>query len=142
MTLSTFNAQKKLHEILTDAGICEGRIHDAMPDAPSIGDGAGGSAFPYIVISDVLEESGDLGKNPRLLMFQTLQVFTRYRGKRQTRDIADSIRALLHNTSFQLSDGNHLRFVWSNTQVFHEPDGRTYRATMRFRLTLKGECNG
>ena len=140
MTLSTFNVQQRLYQLLVDANICDGNVFDTPPASPSFDDGKGSRNYPYCVIDDVLEEPDDIGNQPRLLMYQTLQVYTRYRGKKQARENADLIRDLLHTKSFVLFDGNHIRFVLENTQVFPDTDGRTYRAAMRFRITLKGVC--
>lgn len=140
MSLDTFAAQVKLHEVLVGSGFCGGRVFDAVPDSPSKDDGKGSRLFPFCVIDDVLEEPADLGFQARLRMFQTVQIYTRYRGKKKVRQLADAVRVMLHGKFFTLASGDELRCLWQNTQVFHESDNRTYRAVMRFQLSLKGEC--
>ncbi|WP_319528984.1 DUF3168 domain-containing protein [uncultured Cohaesibacter sp.] len=140
MALDTAAAQTALVTILTGANVCGGRVFDFIPDSPSTARGTAGQTYPFCVMDDMQVEEDDIGRAQRDLIYQTVQVWTKAGGKADAQGIADQIKALYHLQTVALSDGNGLRIVWENTQLFNESDRRAYRAVMRFRIHHEEDC--
>ncbi|PLW76805.1 DUF3168 domain-containing protein [Cohaesibacter celericrescens] len=140
MALDTAKAQEALVIKLTDAAICDGRVYDFLPESSSSQKGAVGQVYPFCVLDDLRIEEDDVGRAQRDLLYQVVQVWTKAGGKAEAQQISDAIKALLHRLTLAVSDGQSLRIVWENTQVFNDADGRAYRGAMRFRIHHEEDC--
>lgn len=137
MSVDPFDIQKAIVTKLKADSICQGRVFDRAPDAPSRGSANG---YPYCLIANALIDENDAGNRERITVYQTVDVVTRYRGKRQAHTISTAIKSSLHRATLDLPDDDVANCVFENVQVFPDPDGRVYRAVMRFRITTQGSC--
>ncbi len=96
-----------------------------------------GTDFPYLTLGQGTvtdwSTSSDVGFEHRL----TLHAWSRYGGRREVKEIMSQVHALLHDANLALVDHTliNLRFVFSD--VFRDPDGRTYHGVMRYRAVTE-----
>jgi len=96
-----------------------------------------GSDFPYITLGQASvtdwSTSSDTGFEHRL----TLHAWSRYDGRREVKEIMAQMHGLLHDAALTLVNHTlvNLRFIFSD--VFRDPDGRTYHGVMRYRAVTE-----
>lgn len=90
--------------------------------------------FPYLVVGENETSEWDtdteLGQEHRL----TIHVFSRQRGKQETRDLLKKIYDTLHNQPLNVGIGAQLVFIYYEfSSVSPDPDGMTYHGVARYR---------
>lgn len=110
-----------------DGLIGNNRIYDEVPQ---------NSAYPYVVIGE--ETTIDNGTKDRdgQEFTLTIHIWSRYRGGKQTKEIAERLYTLLHNTDISVSGAS---FANSRNEFFTillDDDGLTRHGVMRFRVVI------
>jgi hypothetical protein len=124
--------QKRLYEILTqDLELMElvTGVFDVVPDEQS---------FPFIMIGkDTLNDFGSHSTSG----FEgscDVDVYSQAHGLKEAKEIASKVYTLLHEIDLALEGFPTLSFRCDMLDIFKEPDNRTIRALLRFKLLIGG----
>ena len=98
------------------------------------------STFPYVVLGEDLETPWDVFGRDGAECLVTLHIYSREPGFKQSKQIlAEMVRAL--GDSPLSVDGFDLVHCWYNgSDSFREPDMKTRRIAVRFRVTTQKEA--
>jgi|TARA_Y100001938_G_C7983594_1_gene375686 hypothetical protein len=132
MSLHSKNLQIAIFNTLSndstlDSLVGNNRIYDEVPQ---------GSDYPYVEIGDETTiDAGTKDKDAQEFT-QTIHIWSRYRGSKETKEIAERIYTLLHNVDISVSGAS---FVDSRNEFFTillDDDGLTRHGIMRFRMVV------
>tara|TARA_R100001510_G_scaffold21831_1_gene19115 strand:+ start:469 stop:876 length:408 start_codon:yes stop_codon:yes gene_type:complete len=132
MSLHSTALQTAIFSLLSGDSTLDGlignnRIYDEVPQ---------NSAYPYVVIGEETTiDAGTKDKDAQEFT-QTIHIWSRYRGSKQTKEIAQRIYTLLHNVAISVSGAS---FVNSRNEFFTillDDDGLTRHGVMRFRVVI------
>lgn len=110
-------------------------IYDGAPQADDAGSGV---PFPYVVLGETVETQWDTDDSVGRETVQIVHTFSRYKGKKELKNIMDAIKAALHQASLTVAGQVVVLVHWENTDSFLEPDGVTRQGIQRFRLITEG----
>ncbi|HEX3810020.1 MAG TPA: DUF3168 domain-containing protein [Rhizomicrobium sp.] len=106
------------------------RVFDAVPPLPT---------FPYIVVGDGSETNWDTATEAGSEHQLEIHIWSRANGHKQTKAIADAVRAALDNTALTLTGHTLIDLRYLDADFARETDGETRRATLRFRAVTEPE---
>ena len=132
MSLHSKQTQIAIFNILNndstlDTLVGNNRIYDEVPQ---------GSAYPYIEIGDETTIDGGVKDKDGQEFTQTIHIWSRYRGSKEVKEIAERIYTLLHNVGISVSGAS---FANSRNEFFTillDDDGLTRHGIMRFRVVV------
>ena len=120
--------QKAIYQILAASlplqSIVAGRIFDEVPQ---------GEDFPYIVIGDDDLKPWDLDCKLGFEALITIHAFSRYKGRKEAKEIGAKIYDLLHNASIVTDNFTSAVCVLDMQTTMVEGDGVTRHLVARFR---------
>lgn len=120
--------QKAIYQILSASlplqAIVAGRIFDEVPQ---------GESFPYIVIGDDDLKPWDLDCKLGFEALITIHAFSRYKGRKEAKEIGAKIYDLLHNASIVTDNFASAVCVLDMQTTMVEGDGVTRHLVARFR---------
>ena len=67
-----------------------------------------------------------------------IDVWSQYKGSKETKQIMDRIHDLLHNTNISVTGFNLINLRFEFSDVMRDPDGKTRHGVMRFRGIILG----
>ncbi|HSZ12223.1 MAG TPA: DUF3168 domain-containing protein [Rhizomicrobium sp.] len=104
------------------------RIFDAVPRE---------AAFPYVTIGDdqVMDWSTATEAGQEHLI--AIHVWSRNGGRKETKAIADVVRACLDSASLALAGQTLIDILYQGEEAMRETDGETFRAVIRFRAVTE-----
>lgn len=109
-------------------------IYDNVPQADDSGASA---AFPYVVVGDDLitewDTDTELGADATI----TIHVWSRYRGRKEVKDIQARIYEILHRANITITGYNLVGVDWLQSQSFMDTDGQTRHGVQTFRITIE-----
>ena len=96
------------------------------------------TAFPLVVLGE--DTTVDFSTKDLIGSETTINidVFSRYRGSKETKEIMDRIHSLLHDSSLTVSGVNLINLRFEFSDVIRDPDGITRHGIMRFRAIILG----
>jgi hypothetical protein len=124
--------QKKIFEILSQdielSGMITG-IFDVVPDEQK---------FPFVMIGK--DSLNDFGSHTGSGFEGNcdIDVYSQAHGLKEAKEIASRVYSLLHEIDLALEDFPTLSFRCDILDVFKEPDNRTVRGLLRFKILLGG----
>lgn len=120
--------QAAIYQRLTNYAPLNVPIYDDVPQ---------GAAFPYITIGDDTltewDQDACLGADATL----TLHVWSRERGRKQTKQIQGLLYDALHRYPLTVNGAHAVDCLWEMSESFLDPDGHTRHGVSRFRITLQ-----
>ncbi|MBX3495916.1 MAG: DUF3168 domain-containing protein [Parvibaculum sp.] len=129
--------QKAVHAALAAdaalAALVAARIYDNPPDDV---------ALPYLTLGESEMRDWSVGEGAGAEHRLSLHAFARGGGRTQAKAILGAVRAALHDAALTL-EGHalvNLRFLDAETR--REPDGTTWRGTIRFRAVTEESAVG
>jgi hypothetical protein len=131
MSLHSWQLQKSIFTALNGnvTGVSSANIpiYDDVPE---------GSVYPYVVIGEETTSNNGTKTLDGVEHTITLHVWSQYRGRREIKEIMQSVYEKLHNTAITVSGASlvNIRQEFSNTLA--EQDGITRHGVMRFRAIL------
>ena len=132
MGLHTTNVQKAIFSTLSadsslDSLVGNNKILDDVPQ---------GTNYPYVQIGE--ETSIDAGLKDKEAQEYTLtiHIWSRYRGNKETKEIAERIYTLLHNGAISVTGASLANFRNEFFTVLIDDDGLTRHGVMRFRAIV------
>jgi len=67
-----------------------------------------------------------------------VDVWSRYRGSLEAKNIMDRIHTLLHDSSLSVTGSNFINMRFEFSDIIRDPDGITRHGVMRFRAIMLG----
>ncbi len=131
MSLHSWELQKAIFTALngTVTGVSSANIpiYDDVPE---------GTVYPYVVIGEETSSNNGTKTLDGVEHTLTLHVWSQYRGRREIKEIMQSVYEKLHNTAITVTGASlvNIRQEFSNTLA--EQDGITRHGIMRFRAVL------
>ena len=133
MTIAQFALQSKIFTTLnTDNTLTNTLGASVFDDVPEE------TAFPLVVLGEdttVDFSTKDLVGSETTI---NIDIFSRYRGSKETKNIMDRIHTLLHDSSLTVSGVNLINLRFEFSDVIRDPDGITRHGIMRFRAIILG----
>ena len=133
MTIFQFALQSTIYTALNnDSNLTSTLGASVFDDVPE------NTGYPYVQIGE--DQVSDFSTKDETGSEVTIEmdVWSRYRGSKEAKEIMDRIHTLLHDSSLTVSGTNlvNLRFEFSD--LVRDPDGITRHGIMRFRAILLG----
>ena len=95
------------------------------------------SAFPYVVLGDGSESDWSTATENGTEHAVQIDVWSRSTGHKEAKQIAETVRATLHNAALSVSDATLIDIRHLATAFARQPDGQTIRASLRFRAVTE-----
>ena len=67
-----------------------------------------------------------------------VDVWSRYRGSLEAKNIMDRVHTLLHDSSLSVTGSNFINMRFEFSDIIRDPDGITRHGVMRFRAIMLG----
>ena len=67
-----------------------------------------------------------------------IDVWSRYRGSLEAKNIMDRVHTLLHDSSLSVTGSNFINMRFEFSDIIRDPDGITRHGVMRFRAIMLG----
>ena len=131
MSLHSWELQKAIFTALngnvSGIGNANVPVYDDVPE---------GSVYPYVVIGEETAINNDTKTLDGVEHTLTLHAWSQYRGRREIKEIMQSVYEKLHNTAITVTGASlvNIRQEFSNT--LEEQDGITRHGVMRFRAVV------
>ena len=128
MSLHTTNVQKAIFSTLSDDStldslIGNNKIYDDVPQ---------GTDYPYVQIGEETTIDAGLKDKDAQEYTLTVHIWSRYRGNKETKEIAERIYTLLHNSAISVTGASLANIRNEFFTVLVEDDGLTRHGVMRF----------
>jgi hypothetical protein len=94
------------------------------------------TAYPYVVIGEESTSNNGSKDLDGLEHTITLHVWSQYRGRREIKEIMESVYSLLHNTAITVSGASLVNIRQEFSTTLAENDGITRHGVMRFRAVV------
>ena len=124
--------QTDIYEVL-NAGLS----YPVYDDVPFLPEGAPTENFPYVVIGDdtlvPFDNDTQIGVEATL----TIHVWSKYRGRKEAKDIQGEIYTLLNRASLTIAGYDVVDILFEFSETFVENDGNTRHGVQRFRITVQ-----
>lgn len=131
MTDALFNAQTALYNALAASGTIQSllgsppRIYDHVPP---------GAVFPYVTFGTITVHPYDTKTEIGFEQIVTLDIWSRYRGSKEAKDITQATYDALHRAVLSVTSEIFLLSEFHSADLMLEHDGLTYRAAARFSI--------
>lgn len=93
--------------------------------------------FPYVVVGDDTSVDFDTDDSQGTEATITLHVWSRFRGRSETKTIQKAIYGALHKQSIAIGDLHTVDVYWEYAETILDQDGITRHGVMRFRVTVE-----
>lgn len=109
-------------------------VYDAVPQAVDASDN---SAFPYVTIGDDSSSEFDTDTSIGFDTDCTIHVWSRYRGRREVKQIQKAIYDALHLYNLSVSGYHTVMVLFETADSFMDADGITRHGVMVFRIVTE-----
>jgi hypothetical protein len=132
MSSISFALQQAIFAALSASGDLQALIGDRIFDyvPPN-------STFPYVVLGDGNEIDWSTATEEGTEHAAQIDVWSREPGHKETKQIADVIRAILNNAALTITGAILIDIRHLTTDFSREPDGQTFRARLTFRAVTE-----
>ena len=131
MSDTLFNTQQALYNALAANGTVQSllgsppRLYDHVPP---------GVVFPYMVFGAISVHPFDTKTETGFEHIITLDIWSRYRGSKEAKDIVQAAYDALHHTTLFVSSAVFLLSEFHSADLALDHDGITYHAVTRFSI--------
>src|ERR1700722_4740736 len=131
MTDAFFNVQDAMFNALAASTEVQGllgnppRVYDHVPP---------GAAFPYVTFGALTVQPYDTKTEIGFEQIVTLDVWSRYRGSKEAKDIVQALYDALHLTNLSVTGDVFLLSEFHSADMAPLSDGLTYHAAARFTV--------
>lgn len=131
-----FSIQNTIYDVLstTSAVTSLADVYDNVPQAADAGSDA---AFPYITVGEDTLVEWDTDTELGAYCTITIHTWSRYRGRKETKQIQGAIYAALHRANLTISGYNLVGIDWLQSESFMDTDGLTRHGVQTFRITIE-----
>jgi hypothetical protein len=131
MNDALFNAQNAMYAALAASG----EVQSLLGSPPAVYDHVPpGATFPYIAFGAISVQPYDTKTEIGFEQIVTLDIYSRYRGSKEAKDIVQAIYDALHRAVLSVSSEVFLLSEFHSADLVLESDGLTYRAAARFSI--------
>lgn len=109
-------------------------VYDAVPQAVDAGDN---SAFPYVTIGDDSSGEFDTDTSVGFDTDCTIHVWSRYRGRREVKEIQQAIYNALHLHNLAVTGYHTVMVLFQSADSFMDADGITRHGVSIFRIVTE-----
>lgn len=131
MALHSFELQKSIYAALngsvTGIGGASVAVYDDVPENTSL---------PYVVIGEETTANSGTKTLDGVEHTLTLHIWSEYRGRREIKEIMESIYYLLHDTAISVTGASLVLIRQEFSTTLEEADGITRHGVMRFRVVM------
>lgn len=113
-------------------------VYDDVPDAPSNQE-LPDSYFPYVVVGEDTHAEWDTDDSTGAESTITLHVWSRYKGKKQAKDVQALIYEALHRYDLDVEGFHLVTIEFEYSDVFLDADGKTRHGVCRYRALVEAE---
>ncbi|NDE91386.1 MAG: DUF3168 domain-containing protein [Alphaproteobacteria bacterium] len=134
MTTSLFAVQEAVYGALMSSAVLQAligspaRVYDVVP--PS-------SLFPYVTLGDVVIKQFDTKDQTGFEQMLTLHVWSRYRGRKELKQITQTIYDVLHHAALTVTGANYVSCQFLAASTAQENDGLTLHGILRYRIVVQ-----
>ena len=129
--------QDAIYDALTGNSSLMARIKGVYDSVPQATDPGSSAAFPFVTIGEDTVNEWDTDTELGADLTITIHVWSRYRGRKETKDIQGAICGILHRANLTISGYNLVGIDWLNSQSFMDSDGLTRHGVQTFRVTIE-----
>lgn len=104
------------------------RLYDHVPE---------NAAFPYVELGEVNARRFDSASRSGLDCALTLNVWSRYQGRREAKQILDAIYGVLHDGGLSIAGNAHVLTVFQSAETKRDVDGLTYHGIVKYRVIVQ-----
>jgi hypothetical protein len=109
-------------------------VYDAVPQAVDAGDN---SAFPYVTVGDDSSTEFDTDTSIGFDTDCTIHVWSRYRGRREVKQIQKAIYDALHLHDLTVTGYHTVMVLFQSADSFMDADGITRHGVSIFRIVTE-----
>ena len=131
MSLHSWELQKAIFTTLSGSV----RGMDAV-NVPVFDDVPEGTEYPYVVIGEETAANNGTKTLDGIEHTLTIHAWSRYRGRREIKEIMQSVYENLHNTDISVSGASLVNIRQEFNTTLAETDGITRHGVMRFRAVV------
>jgi hypothetical protein len=106
-------------------------VYDSVPQ---VAESESSTAFPYVVIGECTVVNADTDDMDGQEHVITLHTWSRYRGKKEVKQIHAAIYAALHDAALTVTGYTAVYCFFESSEVFGDPDGLTQHGVSRYRV--------
>lgn len=129
--------QDAIYDALTGNSSLMAMIRGVYDSVPQATDAGSGSSFPYITIGEDTVNEWDTDTELGADLSITIHVWSRYRGRKETKQIQGAIYSILHRANLAVTGYNLVGIDWLDSQSFMDSDGLTRHGVQTFRVTIE-----
>src|SRR5690606_29349623 len=124
--------QKAIYVQLTaDAGVAASVANRIYDNAP------GDVTFPYLTLGETQENDWSTDDQPGAEHLLAIHVFSRGGGRAEAKLAMGAVHAALQDAALTLEGHRLINLRFRDADTRHEPDGVTWRGTIRFRAVTE-----
>ena len=133
MSINQFALQTAVFSKLsTDSNltsVLKAKVFDDIPE---------NTDYPYVQLGE--DTSLDYSTKDQIGSEVTvnIDVWSRYRGSLEAKNIMDRVHTLLHDSSLSVTGSNFINMRFEFSDIIRDPDGITRHGVMRFRAIMLG----
>lgn len=129
--------QSAVYGVLSGDSTLMASVTGVYDDVPQALDPGAAANFPYITIGDAQHQEWDTDTELGTDATVTVHIWSRYRGRKEVKDIQALIYGLLHRANLIVSGYNLVGVDWIQSDSFMDTDGLTRHGVQTFRITIE-----
>lgn len=110
-------------------------VFDHVPQSATPEDA---EAFPYVVLGAETQAEFDTDDQVGRETTMTIHTWSRARGLKETKEIMDAIKSVLHDATLSISGETFVLCLQEFAEAMVDPDGMTRHGVQRFRIITQG----
>lgn len=131
MALHSWNLQKAIYSTLngsvTGVSGASVSVYDDVPEDPT---------YPYVILGEETTANNGSKTLDGVEHTLTIHAWSQYRGRREIKEIMESVYSLLHEAAITVSGASLVNIRQEFSQTLAENDGITRHGVMRFRVVV------
>ena len=133
MSLSQFALQTAIYSKLSNdsnlTSVLGASVFDDIPE---------NTPYPYVQLGE--DDASDYSTKDQngSEVAVNIDIWSRYRGSLEAKNIMDRIHTLLHDSSLSVTGSNFINMRFEFSDIIRDPDGITRHGVMRFRAIMLG----
>jgi hypothetical protein len=129
--------QVAIYQTLSSDSTLMASVTGVYDTAPQALDAGAADNFPYVTIGEDTHIEWDTDTELGADVTVTIHVWSRDRGRKETKTIQGLIYGLLHRASLSISGYNLVGVDWLQSDSFLDTDGLTRHGVQTFRITVE-----
>ena len=133
MSINQFALQTAIYSKLSAdnnlTAVLGAKVFDDIPENTS---------YPYVQLGEDTAIDYSTKDSTGSEVSVNIDVWSRYRGSLEAKNIMDRIHTLLHDSSLSVTGANFISMRFEFSDIIRDPDGITRHGVMRFRAIMLG----